>query len=309
MMSFDVRDFRKGLDFLKNTPSVKLEDYQEVKNCLFETLFNKVSIIITKIPKGTILYRSVPIQKNRHDLTHGTKRDLSYRPDDIPYDKFNRCSEPNQSHFYCSSDSSLSLMECSYYISQAEQGSITNSPNDEELLEMGGWFVQEDLTVVDLRYGDFTHSGTERFHAENTEKYKQLVKESALQEFFQFINRSFENAIIEKDHTHYWLTACYSSYLFRESFKPHPKWAGSFIQTEKLQSIDGLLYHSVKGIQATPSPVGYNVVLNKRCIDTNQLTLIKAGIFKIKQIGPKEFIFGDVIKQNLNISGSTWTYE
>lgn len=134
MMSFDVKDFRKGLDFVKNTPSVKLEDYQKVKNCLFETFFNNVPFIVTKIPRGNILYRSVPINKNRKDLFQGRKQYLSYRPADILYEKFNRCSEPNQSHFYCSSHPSLSLMECSYYISQAEQGSITDRLNNDEEL-------------------------------------------------------------------------------------------------------------------------------------------------------------------------------
>jgi hypothetical protein len=77
-----------------------------------------------------------------------------------------------------------------------------------------------------------------------------------------YINNSFQIPIKKKEHLRYWLTACYSNYLFDDTFNPQLNW-GTMKEIESLSkmALDGILYHSVKGIKTNPPLTGFNLAL------------------------------------------------
>jgi hypothetical protein len=122
------------LSEIKNMKVIEPLDYRQVKNLLYKNLFSKIPVIMNKITAGDPVFRTVPIY--RDDLQSGQKKNLSYRPQEYSYPFFNRCSEPEQRHFYCSTDRHLSLGECSYFISNLN-GPGMKFDRDHELLELG----------------------------------------------------------------------------------------------------------------------------------------------------------------------------
>ncbi|WP_354329667.1 hypothetical protein [Pedobacter sp. CG_S7] len=164
----------------------------------------KIPVVVNKIPKGQCLFRTVPV--SRVDISIGRKKYISHRPDWVDYPYFNRCSEPQQSHFYCSTDRMLSLVECSYFISAGEDLNAKFN-KESEMLEVGVWEATKDLYVADLRFGDFAHADSEEHLTELKTKYGQFASEQFVVGFFEFINRSFETPINKLNHLHYWLTA------------------------------------------------------------------------------------------------------
>jgi len=292
------------LDLIKTKVRVELEDYPSIKSLLYDNLFSKIPVIFNKIPKESYLYRTVPI--NRADLTMGREKYLSYRPIIYNYPFFNRCSEPEQRHFYCSTDRHLSIGECSYFISESETPGIKFKISTEKL-EVGMWLVTQDLYVADLRFGSYKDGIAESNKANIIKQYKELAKEKYIMEFFEHINRSFEVPIKKEDHLQYWLTACYSNYLFDDTFSQH-NWESNTDEKKSIISLDGILYHSVKGIKMNPPMQGYNVALRTEIIDNKKIKLVKAGIFETRMINEKEFNLDVLIKHNIHIEGSSWYY-
>jgi hypothetical protein len=295
------------LNMIKNLPEIKPADYSKLKSLLYKKLFNKIPVILNKIPAGDTLYRTVPVY--RTDMTMGRKKYLSYRPLEYSYPYFNRCSEPEQRHFYCSTNRHLSIGECSYFLSETESHKEVFE-KDHERLEVGGWGVKKDLYVADLRYGDFSHIDNKSHQSTLKVRYKEYAKDQFVVDFFEYINHFFEAPITKAEHLRYWLSACYSNYLFDDLFKPVPLW-GTLEELESVSSIpiDGIFYHSVKGIQTSPPMEGYNLALRTEVIDNNKLQLKKAGIFETRQIGAKEFILDDLKKLNADIEGDSWYYK
>ncbi|SDT53520.1 hypothetical protein SAMN05216490_3926 [Mucilaginibacter mallensis] len=295
------------LNIIKLKKEINFSEYPNLKNVLYDVLFSKMPVLINVIRKGDFVYRTVPIYRN--DITLGRKKYLSYRPIEYDYPYFNRCSEPEQRHFYCSTTRHLSIGECSYFISESDDQNKVFTKNSERL-EVGMWEVTKDIYVIDMRFGNFTHEGTESHQIELKEKYNQFAKEQFIKDFFDYINELFELPIKKESHLQYWLTACYSNYLFDDQFEKQPNWGNiDDIEDKSHIYMDGILYHSVKGIQTTPPIGGYNLALKTELIDNNSLKLIRSGIFETNQIGEKEFVLDNLIKINRNISGDSWYYE
>lgn len=295
------------LEKIKLLKTVSAPEYEYLKVLLYKNLFSKIPVVMSIIPKGDYLYRTVSI--NREDLTIGRKKYLSYRPKELTYPFFNRCTEPEGRHFYCSTTRHLSMGESSYFISEGSDPD-TVFKKESELLEVGMWKVTQDIFVADLRYGDFTHSGTESKQSEIKHKYQQFSNDKYVIDFFEFINKTFELPVKAKNHLNYWLTACYSHYLFEERFLPQKNWGSmNKLNFGSETQINGILFHSVKGIQTEPPMEGYNLALEIDLIDNQSLSLIKAGIFESKRISQTEFMFDRLIKINTDITGQSWYYQ
>jgi hypothetical protein len=297
------------IEILKQIKQISEADeqvYEGLKSMLYDNLFSKIPVIVNKIPIGEILFRAVKIFRN--DTTMGRKKYLSYRPSTISYPDFNRCSEPQQTHFYCSNNRHLSLAEVSYFLSKAEEQNPTFEKESEQL-EVGMWVVMKDLYVADLRFGSHVEDESSTHVSEVKEHYRNFSDESYVNEFFEYINKTFEIPIKKNENLKYWLTACYSNYLFDDEFKPQTNW-GTMDELESITSmpLDGILYRSVKGIATNYSLKGYNFALKTATVDSNSLKLIKAGIFETRQTGPKDFLMDDLIKINTEISSDSWYY-
>lgn len=294
------------LALIKQIAKIEVEKYPDIKNILYNTLFNKIPIIGNRLPKGENLYRTVPVYRN--DISIGRKKYLSYRPKECKYPYFNRCSEPEQSHFYCSNKRHLSIIECSYFISEGETPNVVFEKSKEKL-EVGMWVTTEDLKLADLRFGNFTPFGTEEDQSNIKQKYIEFSKQKYLNEFFEYINQSFEVPIKKKDHLAYWLTACYSNYLFDDEFTFQENWGiNNDFKKGSVSRLDGILYHSVKGIQAEPPLEGFNLSLKTNVVDSQKIQLIKAGIFETQQVNDKEFNLDILLKMNTNIQRDSWEY-
>ena len=295
------------LQIIKQKNIIDLSEYADLKSLLYNNLFNKIPMIIQKVFAGESVFRTLPIY--RSDLTVGRKKYLSYRPKEYNYPNFNRCSEPEQRHFYCSSDRHLSLSEVSYFLSDVDDED-PKFDKDYEHLEVGKWVLTRDLYLADLRFGSFTHKGLEAESQELKEKYKAFAKTPYIVEFFEYINQAFEIPIKKLDHLQYWLTACYSNYLLDDEFEPQLGW-GTLKELEgrSEMSIDGILYHSVKGIQLGPTLQGYNMALRPEVIDLGYLQLTTAGITETKLTGEKEYTLDELIKIKTDISSDSWYYD
>jgi len=294
------------LEIIKTRIPHSQENYEAFKAALYQDLFKKIPVIVNKIPKGHYLFRTVPV--SRMDISVGRQKYISYRPESIDYPFFNRCSEPQQSHFYCSTDRMLSIVECSYFISAGEDPDVKFT-KESEMLEVGVWEVTRDLYVADLRFGTFAHADSEDHLTELKARYGQFAKEQYVVDFFDFINLSFETPINKANHLKYWLTACYSNFLFDDQFTPQPGWGNlTEIESKKMMPIDGIFYHSVKGLQTDPPLSGYNMVLRSELVEQEDLKLIKAAIFQTKQFDDKTFVLDDQVKHNTNITARSWNY-
>lgn len=291
---------------IKTMGLVEMPAYAPLKTRLYARLFSKIPVIMNKIPKGYPLFRTVPLF--RKDIDSGQKTNLSYRPEQYKYPYFNRCSEPEQRHFYCATDRHLSMGECSYFISNVN-GPDAVFDKDSEQLELGLWIANRDIYLADLRFGNFAHAGNKEQQAVLKAKYDEFAKEEYVRDFFRYINECFETPVRRTAHLQYWLTACYSNYLFDDYFKPQAQWGTmTELNFDGEMKIDGILYHSVQGIKTTPPMEGFNVALRTELIDDNSLTLTKAGIFETKQTGEKEFIFDKLLKINGEIRSDKWVY-
>ena len=285
---------------------IELEKYPDLKMLLYKNLFNKIPVVSNKIPIGDFVFRTVPIYRN--DITMGRKKYLSYRPLEYKYPFFNRCSEPEQRHFYCSTNRHLSISECSYFISESENPNVILEKSSEKL-EVGMWEVKQNLYVADLRYGSYAHIGTEKHQMDIIDKYKKFVQKTYIKDFFEHINECFEVPIKKADHLQYWLTACYSNYIFDDEFTPQANWGTMDELNSKISMpLDGILYHSVKGIKTNPPLQGYNLALKTEVIDSPKIKLVKAGIFESRQVKEKEFNLDELIKHNTHIEGDSWYY-
>lgn len=294
------------LESVKQIAKIELEKYLDIKNILYHNLFNKIPIIGNRLLKGEHLFRTVPVY--RDDITIGKKKYLSYRPKEYNYPYFNRCSEPEQRHFYCSTNRHLSISECSYFISESETPNVVFEKSEEKL-EVGMWVLNQDLKVADLRFGNFAHFGTEEYQNNIKQKYIEFSKQKYLNEFFEYINQCFEVPIKKKDHLAYWLTACYSNYLFDDEFICEENWGiNNDFEQGSVAGLDGILYHSVKGIKTNPPLQGYNLSLKTNVIDSQKIQLIKAGIFETRRVNDKEFDLDILIKINANIQRDSWEY-
>lgn len=294
------------LSFIKNNKTIENFDYQSIKWELYKYLFSKIPVISNKIPKGSILFRTLPVE--RSDLSIGTKEALSYRPKYIDYPHFNRCSEPQQTHFYCSDDRHLSISEVSYFLGKAEDPE-PKFEKDSEYLEVGMWEVQRDLYVADLRFG--LHSDKESLSHINKikELYRSFSKDRTVIDFFEFINQAFEVPIKKTERAKYWLTACYSNYLYDDQFIQQAD-IGTLDELKGIErmSLDGIMYHSVKGISTNFELKGVNFSLITDVVDMENIKLIKAGIFKSLQKDATTFDLDQLIKINTTISSDTWCY-
>lgn len=293
-----------------NLQSVKidsLEEYYRHKDFLYSNVFSKLPLIGTQVPKGTHLYRTVPV--TRHDMTIGRQGYLSYRPQRISYPYFNRCSEPNQSHFYCSDDRWLSMAECSYFISNSSETEDYKFDRTNELLEVGIWTAEENLFVMDLRYGEYLEKHAKGIITERKERYESFVKDPFLLTIIEELHASFERPIKKDEHFDYWLTACLSNYIFDDKYATHPEWGNIHgIKVNQPLTIDGIIYHSVKGISSKPPLKGHNLVFSTKLIDEGKIKLIRAGVFETKQIEARRFEFDILRKQCISINSPSWYY-
>jgi hypothetical protein len=294
------------LDAVKQKADLYLEEYPELKSILYKRLFNKIPIVANKIPKDDNLYRTVPIY--RQDISIGRKKYLSYRPTTCKYPFFNRCSEPEQSHFYCSTDRHLSITECSYFLSKIDDPNPVFDKSSERL-EVGTWLTTRDLYVADMRFAFNPDKEVQAYQQQIKLKYRDFVKDQFVFDFFEYINDSFQVPIKKEEHLKYWLTACYSNYLFDDTFNPQSNF-GTMKEIESASnvSLDGILYNSVKGIKTNPPLNGVNLALKTNTIDNKAVVLIKAGIFETQLVAEKEFNLDILIKLNKNIQGDSWTY-
>src|SRR5690606_24681754 len=211
------------VDELRNLKITDTNQYAVQKKHLYSNVFNQLPIFGTTISKGLLVYRSVPIF--RTDLSIGRKKYISYRPSEIEYPFFNRCSEPNQQHFYCSDDRWLSMTECSYFISKSEEmESDIQFEKNTELIEVGVWRIEEEMMVADLRYGSYSPPQHELDLSARKQNYEKIVKDDCITHLFQYINSCFEIPIRKNNHWEYWLTASISNYLLEDRYKTQTGW-------------------------------------------------------------------------------------
>ena len=302
-----MEDLKEVLSYIKSISIKSLDDYLKIKKGLYDNLFSKLPVIVQKIPKGIHVFRTVKVFRN--DLTVGRTKYLSYRPSEVKYTKFNRCSEPDQTHFYCSTTKEASVFETTFATENIDEPNPIFS-KDEELLEIGMWEVQRDLYVVDFRYG--SHSTPETVEIKNNliDTYHSNFKDETIREIFSFMNSCFQKPIKANSDIDYWLTACCSNYIFDDQYVPKPD-VGNLHELKgmKTVSVDGIIFQSVKGLKTNPQLHGDNIVLRPSLIDTKALKLEKALICLTKKIGETEFNLDVPLKIQTKIEGNAWYYD
>src|SRR5690606_28519397 len=167
-----------------------------------------------------------------------------------------------------------------------------------------------EMMVADLRYGSYSPPQHELDLSARKQNYEKIVKDDCITHLFQYINSCFEIPIRKNNHWEYWLTASISNYLLEDRYKTQTGWGNiPGLDTSKAIKFQGIAYHSVKGIKASPPLKGCNIVFPTYLIDSGKIKLIGSGIFETKQLDSKTFILDELKKIKTDITANAWCYD
>lgn len=280
---------KNPIELLKSQRIQTINEYNQFTEN-HPSLFLDLPREITIIPKGTIIFRVNSI--TRQNWVEGSKSNLSYRPHHIPYDKFNRCSLPNQSIFYGSRDYNTAIFEKTIF-------NDLNNNEPSEHLEIGEWHLTKDILAAIFIQSENNKYKDNLFNENTAFHNNKLLYEFICDEFSKSVNET-------KD---YWISAAYSNFLFSNKMSVVNAYDPSkYSKFGNPVTVDAIIYNSLKMLETDQKILDYNFAIHPRVIDQNLLILKKALIIKNNKLNDRLIVYGNEILYNNNISGDTWKY-
>lgn len=229
----------KSIDFLNSwSYEQALHSFLKIKS---------FPVVLHPFLKGNMIFRSRP---NDNSSKYEKITDISHPATKYVTD-YARANKPRQSLFYGSENRPTSYMEF------ADKLSMQKSAGDKFSITVGGWKVQQDLTLAlvlnpfdksDNQYNKYYGKGFDEF----VEKSSPSQKEGILR-LFNFIAEEYAKPFNDKIGT-YLITCAYSNIILG------------------IQRCDGIIYPSVQN-----SGNSFNVVLKRSVVEQDKIILETVG--------------------------------
>jgi len=246
--------------------------YSDVKK---ELMRYSIPFPVVTIQKGTPLYRARGHFDGEDYFTLVSQLSLK---DKHLIQNFGRANEPNQSVFYCSTESELTFMETSVNVRK-------DLSNQSEIFTTSEWEVLEDLCVI------LISSKRRESEINNTLENLGLTRKY-IEEYFQRNDIHFLYHLVDfisdeftkrTSHTNEYLLSCaFANYIYDIKARHSNK--------NLIVEIDGCMYPSVQyGVE------GLNLALNSNVVQKGKLKFVRAMRSRMEKINNEFFKEMDII--------------
>jgi hypothetical protein len=239
--------------------SNSISSYPHIKNILKN---QRIPIAFTELkPFKLIRYRSH--NDDNRDKLFGSSKELSYRTDILNINELGRANESGQGLFYCNDNENQNTG-----ITEIVSIFRGNENSEEEVLTIGAWDVNENLTLAMILPSEQIIGNNKDFDMMKADFNR--FEESPEFEDLKILNEFLANEFtldIEKHNSNYKISCAFSMYI-----------------KEQIPEVDGIMYASVKSEYK-----GVNIVLWPEVVD-KKLEFVAARKTVFKKTKHKTFV-------------------
>ncbi|SRX54538.1 hypothetical protein [Aequorivita sp. CIP111184] len=236
-----------------------ISSYPHIKNILKN---QRIPIAYTELkPFKLIRYRSH--NDSNLDKLFESSQDLSYRTDILNIDKLGRANESGQGLFYCNDNENQKTG-----ITEIVSIFRGNENSEEEVLTIGAWDVNENLTLAMILPSEQIIGNNKDFDMMKADfnRFEESPEFEDLKIFNEFLANEF-TLDIEKHNSNYKISCAFAMYI-----------------KEQIPEVDGIMYASVKSEYK-----GVNIVLWPEVVD-KKLEFVAARKTVFKRTEGKTFV-------------------